>query len=64
MGHNLTNLHVLNLKFLFELLFTSLFTYFLFVFFEVLVVHGFAEKYKNTNETTSRDIYLLWVHVY
>lgn len=46
MGHNLTNLHVLNLEFLFELLFTSLFTYFLFVFFEVLVVHGFAEKYK------------------
>lgn len=39
MGHNLTNLHVLNLEFV-QLLFTFL------CVFKVLVVHGYAEKYK------------------
>lgn len=39
MGHNLTNLHVLNLEFFFQ-------TAFFFCVFEVLVVHGYAEKYK------------------
>lgn len=40
MGHNLTNLQVLNLEFFFVLLITFLFVS------EVLVVHGYAEKYK------------------